>query len=63
VAGVGASFDWFCLNARLATLVDMPEEDAEALCGQRPRPRREKIGQQLGQDKKGKVAFRAGRWI
>jgi len=35
VAGVGASFEWFCLNARLATLVDMVEDDSEALCDPR----------------------------
>jgi len=32
---VGASFERFCLNAGLATLASMMEEDATELCGPR----------------------------
>ncbi len=57
---VGASFERFCLNAGLATLASMMEEDARELCGPRYGRDRGKAGHRWGKTK-GKVAFHGGK--
>ncbi len=57
---VGASFERFCLNAGLATLASLMEEDARELCGPRYGRDRGKAGHRWGKTK-GKVAFHGGK--
>jgi putative transposase len=57
---VGASFERFCLNAGLATLARMMEEDARDLCGPRYGRSQGKPGRRWGKTK-GKVGFHGGK--
>jgi len=57
---VGASFERFCLNAGLATLASMMEQDARELCGPRYGRVPDKAGSRWGKTK-GKVGFHGGK--
>ena len=57
---VGASFERFCLNAGLATLAGMMEQDARELCGPRYGRVPGKAGSRWGKTK-GKVGFHGGK--
>ena len=53
---VGVSFERFCLSAGIATLTQMMEEDASALCGSRYGRSAEKNRYRWGKTK-GKIGF------
>src|SRR5215472_10297281 len=57
---VGASFERFCLTARIATLAAMMEEDAARLCGPRYGRAAGKAGHRWRKTK-GKVGFHGGK--
>ena len=57
---VEASFERFCLSAGLATLTEILEADASALCGARHGRSPERSGHRWGRAK-GKIGFHGGR--
>jgi putative transposase len=57
---VAASFERFCLNAGLASLAGMMEEEARELCGPRYGRDQGKAGRRWGRTK-GKVGFHGGK--
>ena len=57
---VGASFERFCLTAGISSLVEMMEEDANALSGPRYSRDKGKAGQRWGKTK-GKLGFHGGK--
>ena len=57
---VTASFERFCLTAGIATLSEMMEQDAVALCGSRHERGRDRVGYRWGRTT-GKLGFHGGK--
>ncbi len=57
---VAASFERFCLTAGVATLAEMMEQDAAALCGPRHGRRVDRRGYRWGRTA-GKLGFHGGK--